>query len=111
MKNLGAAGCDVKVYKSDGKTMNDGIVGTSNIVKVSQGSQTYNYTVLIYGDVSGDGEITALDLLKVQKHLTGAGTLSGIYLEAANVKKSGNVSALDLLKLQKHIIGASSIQQ
>lgn len=111
VKNLGAAGCDVKVYKSDGKTMNDGTVGTSNIVKVSQGSQTYNYTVLIYGDVSGDGEITALDLLKVQKHLTGAGTLSGIYLEAANVKKSGNVSALDLLKLQKHIIGASSIQQ
>jgi hypothetical protein len=81
------------------------------VIQVSNGVQTYTYTVIIYGDVSGDGAITALDLLKVQKHLIGSGSLSGVYLEAANVKRSGSVSALDLLKIQKHIIGASSIQQ
>jgi hypothetical protein len=110
-KNLGVSGYTVTVYKADGKTVNTGTVGTGSIVKVTSGSATYTYTVVIYGDVSGDGAITALDLLKLQKHLIGSSTLSGVYLESANVKKTGTVSALDLLKLQKHIIGSSSIQQ
>ena len=69
------------------------------------------YTIVIYGDVSGDGAVTALDLLRIQKHLIGSGPLSGVYLEVANVKHSGSVSALDLLKVQKYLIGAAPIQQ
>lgn len=111
MNNLVASGYTVTVYNSDGKTVNTGVVGTGNIISVTNGSQSYSYTVIIYGDVNGDGAITALDLLKIQKHIIGSSSLSGAYLEAANVKKSGQVSALDLLKVQKHIIGESSIQQ
>ena len=47
--------------------MNTGTVGTGNIVRVSDGTNTYSFTVVIYGDVSGDGLINALDLLKIQK--------------------------------------------
>ena len=101
----------VTVYEADGKTVNFENVGTGNIVKIYAGTKSYTYTVLLYGDVSGDGIINALDLLKVQKHIIGSNSLSGIYLQAANVKKSGSLSALDLLKLQKHIIGASTIEQ
>lgn len=109
--NFTVSGYTVTVYNADGATVNTGVVGTGNIIKVTNGSQSYSYTVIIYGDVSGDGAITALDLLKIQKHIIGASSLSGAYLEAANVKQSGQVSALDLLKVQKHIIGAASIQQ
>lgn len=104
-------GGTVSVYQADGVTAKTGTVGTGDIVRVTNGSATINFTVIIYGDVSGDGIINALDLLKVQKHLIGASPLSGAYLEAANVKKSGSVSALDLLKIQKQIIGSAPIQQ
>lgn len=110
---LGAsAGTSVTVYKADGRTVQTGRLGTGNIVVVSNGTERQQYVVIIYGDVNGDGSITALDLLKVQKHLLKTTLLTGYYLQAANVKRSGNsVSALDLLKIQKHIIGAAPITQ
>ncbi len=110
---LGAdSGSSVTVYEADGVTPETGNVGTGNIVVVTKGASRQQFTVVLYGDVNGDGNITALDLLKVQKHITGASELTGSYLQAANIKRSGNrVSALDLLKLQKHIIGSAKIEQ
>ena len=110
---LGAsAGTTVTVYKADGKTVQSGSLGTGNVVEIVKGTQKQQYVVIIYGDVNGDGSITALDLLKVQKHILKTSVLTGYYLQAANVKRSGNsVTALDLLKIQKHIIGAAKITQ
>ncbi|MBR1567523.1 MAG: SH3 domain-containing protein [Lachnospiraceae bacterium] len=111
VQSLAASGGTISVYQKDGVTVNDGKIGTGSIVKITNGGVTENYTCVIYGDVSGDGAVNALDLLKVQKHIIGASKLEGDYLTAANVKKSGSVSALDLLKIQKHIIGASELSQ
>ena len=111
VSKLGATGSTVTVYKADGATVQSGAVGTGNVVRVTKGGATTSYTVVLYGDVSGDGAINALDLLKVQKHITGASKLNGAYATAGNIKKSGNINALDLLKLQKHIIGSSKITQ
>lgn len=111
LSGLGLTGGTATVYKADGITVHAGVVGTGDIVQITNGTSTLTYTIIIYGDVTGDGVVNALDLLKVQKHIIGAGSLSGVYLEAANVKKSGTVSALDLLKIQKHIIGAAPIEQ
>lgn len=111
VSGLGLTAGTATVYKSDGVTVHTGVVGTGNIVRITNGTSTLTYTIVIYGDVTGDGAVNALDLLKVQKHIIGAGSLSGVYLEAANVKKNGTVSALDLLKIQKHIIGAAPIEQ
>lgn len=111
IKALGVSGGKVTVYKSDGTTENNGTIGTGSVVKVTNGKRKETYTCVIYGDVSGDGVVNALDLLKVQKHIIGASKLDGDYLTAANVKKSGSVSALDLLKIRKHIIGASELSQ
>ena len=105
-------GASAAVYHADGRTKQTGIVGTGNIVIVTAGTVTKQYSVVVYGDVNGDGKITALDLLKVQKHLVKSSKLKGYFLQAANVKRSGSdVSALDLLKIQKHIIGAAKITQ
>ncbi|MDE5965287.1 MAG: SH3 domain-containing protein [Lachnospiraceae bacterium] len=113
ISSLGAgAGSTVKICKADGITPVTANVGTGDVVVVTNGSTRQQFTVIIYGDVNGDGDITALDLLKVQKHITKTAMLTGASLQAANVKRSGNsVSALDLLKIQKHIIGAAKIVQ
>ncbi len=108
---LGVPENTVTVYRADGTVLTNGNIGTGCIVEISGGTAPVRYTIVIYGDVSGDGAVTALDLLRIQKHLIGSGPLSGVYLEAANVKHSGSVSALDLLKVQKYLIGAAPIQQ
>ncbi len=111
VSNLGCTNGTVTVMDSSENTKTSGIMVTGDKVQVTVSGNTTTYTVVIYGDVNGDGTITALDLLKVQKHIIGAATLKGAYLTAANVSKSDSVSSLDLLRIQKHLTGASKISQ
>lgn len=110
---LGAPeGATVSVVDSKGNAVTGGNVGTGSIVTVTYGASVINSTIIVYGDVSGDGKINSLDLLKVQKHILGVSILRDAFLEAANVKHSGNkITSLDLLKVQKHILGINKISQ
>jgi len=70
-----------------------------------------SYTVLIYGDVNGDGAVQINDLIKVRNHLVGSGTLTGLSLSAADANRDGSVMINDLIKLRNHIAGGSAIEQ
>ena len=80
---------------------------------ITLNDETKSYEVIIYGDVSGDGEITVLDLLRVQKHILGSAVLDkgDTYYKAADVSGDGEITVLDLLRVQKHILGSSRISQ
>ena len=66
---------------------------------------TKTYTLSIKGDTSGDGKVTILDLLQVQKHILKDKSLTGAYLLSADTSGDGKVTILDLLQVQKHILG------
>ena len=70
-----------------------------------------SYPLLIYGDINGDGKISAMDLLAMQKHLLKMVFLEGDYLSAADLNNSDTVSAIDLLALQKHLLKMTTISQ
>lgn len=103
----------VRLFSADGKAKDSGNVGTGDVLKLfdSAGKELGAYSVVIYGDVNGDGKISALDLLRIQKYLLGTVKLSGAYATAADVTKDGSVKALDLLRIQKHLLGTQSIKQ
>ncbi len=89
-----------------------GMVGTGDVLRIYQGNTLYqSYSIILYGDVRGTGEITILDLLALQKHLLGITVLEENYLIAANVNKSPGVDILDLLALQKHLLNIKQITQ
>ena len=111
VSNLGCTNGTVSVRTSSGEEKTSDRIGTGDIVKITVSGNTSTYTVIIFGDVNGDGIINALDLLKIQKHIIGASTLKDPYLKAANIKRSGMLSALDLLKVQKYLMGAAQIMQ
>ncbi len=103
------SGTTTTVKNSAGKTVSSGNIGTGYKVVVTNNATSEELTVVIKGDVSGDGEINALDLLKTQKNILGISSLSGAYAKAADVSGEGTINALDLLKIQKHILGVSKI--
>lgn len=107
---LSASNASVTVYNANG-SINTGTVGTGNVVRASNGAGAVDYTVVVYGDVSGDGKVNSLDLLQVKRHIVKASTLSGVYNTAADTSKDGKVNSLDLLQVKRHIVGAASIQQ
>ncbi len=87
---------------------NDLATGQSISITTSS-NENATYKIVVTGDPSGDGQITILDLLKVQKHLLKSATLSDSYLYAADTNSDNEVTILDLLRIQKHILGQLKI--
>ena len=102
----------VKVLKSDGSE-NTGNIETGNIINLydTSGNMVKQYEAVIYGDINGDGKISNVDLVLLQKHLLKITELSYIYSEAANVSKDEKISNKDLVMLQKHILNIEQISQ
>ena len=86
-------------------------LATGDKVSIQSGKDEKTYTIVLYGDTNGDGTITALDLLQVQKNILGYTKLTLCYQKAADTNKDGKVTALDLLQVQKDILGYSDIKQ
>ena len=103
---LNSVGGTVTITDKDGNAKS-GNIATGDRINI-------NGNVLIavvYGDASGDGQINALDLLKVQKHILGSVKLNGVYEKASDPSHDGQINALDLLKIQKKILGSGDISQ
>lgn len=88
--------------KSDGKR-----IGTGSRIKLN--GQTY--TVIVYGDLTGDGEINSADLLKMRQYLLGKTNLSGEYKEAARIVDGDKINSANLLKLRQYLLGKTKISQ
>ena len=79
--------------------------------KINTNNKDYTYTVVIKGDVNGDGLIYATDYVKVKNHIMGKTTLTGPYLEASDINNDGNIYATDYVQIKNHIMGKSTITQ
>ncbi len=101
----------ITIKDKNGNNKSNGTVFTNDKVIIETGTETKTYTVVQYGDSNGDGKITALDLLNVQKILLRQSTLSGAYYKAMDTNKDGKITAIDLLNVQKHILKVSNISQ
>lgn len=104
---ISAVGGKVEIVTQSGGS----IVGTGSTVKVSNKDSSKTYVVVVKGDTSGDGQITALDLLQVQKQLLKVYNLSGEKFSAGDTSGDGQISALDLLQIQKHLLNIKQISQ
>ncbi len=83
-----------------------GVMGTGMQVGIydTYGIPVKVYTVVVDGDISGDGKITVIDLLRLQKAILGNTSLSQAELVAGDANGNGSINVLDLLKLQKKIL-------
>lgn len=101
----------VTVSDSKGNIITDGNLATNYKVSIKVLDSTKEYTVVILGDTNGDGSITILDLLRIQKQLLNSITLSDSEFKASDVNKDGSITILDLLLVQKHLLGSKEIVQ
>lgn len=111
--NVVLDGGSIYLFDSTGKVKSEGTVCTGDRLQVwkSNGELFREYGVVIYGDTSGDGKITIVDLLNVQQHLLELKVLSGSYVAGADVNRDGKVNIADLLGVQRHLLNLTLIQQ
>lgn len=109
---LTATNGDVTILDAAGQEKKSGTIATGDVVQLHQGKELYaSYPVIIYGDVTGDGKITSLDLRVAQKHILGVSKLTDSKLTAADSGKDGKLTSLDLRITQKHILGVTKTLQ
>lgn len=101
----------INITNNSNKPKTSGSLVTGDQITIISNDNTKTYTVVIYGDNNGDGEITILDLANVQKHLLKKSTLNGVYAKATDTNKDGQISILDLANVQKHLLKKNNISQ
>ncbi len=88
---------DVILKKADGSIIASGKLSTGMTV-VAEGSA---YPVIVYGDLTGEGNVNSRDLDALMKHLTEEVLLSGEFETAADLDKDNIISTKDLLALAR----------
>ncbi len=96
-QGLGISNEDLTVYKTNSAVLSQGKLGTG--MKASFDGKTY--TVIIYGELTGEGNINSRDLKLLMKHLTGEKILNKTQELSADINKDGKLCTKDLLLLSK----------
>ena len=101
----------VKVYNSSNQEISSGTISTGQRVSVTINGTEKKYDVVVYGDTSGDGKISAIDYSKVKSQILGQSRLDGAYAKAADTSKDGKISAIDYSKIKAHILNTNKLVQ
>lgn len=82
------------------------ILDDSNIVKTGDTLQvgSQSYTLVVTGDIDGNGVIGTNDIAKLKLHYIERELLTGIKLKAADMNYDGEISLLDLAKIKLILI-------
>jgi beta-N-acetylglucosaminidase len=100
---------NVSFKRANGQSLRDtDVLGTGCQIVYKNGTV---HTIIVYGDLTGDGVVNSADLLRMRQYLLGQVNLSGAYLESAKANHSSGVNSADLLKIRQHLLGTSHISQ
>lgn len=111
-KNLNVKGYSIKIKNLSNEETTRGYVGTGWDVEILKNSDFYDkFTIIIYGDLNGNGKINSTDANILYNYLLGNSSLDGYFFLAADVNHDNIVNVQDLLLIDKYIDGISSIIQ
>lgn len=111
-KNINYNGYTLKFINYRGNEVKSGTIGSTAKLQFIRDSQiAYEYHVVIFGELTGEGNINSRDFNSIYNHLLGKTALEGYFLMAADTNHDGTVNTLDLLRISKHIRGEEKITQ
>lgn len=101
----------VKFLDINGNELTGELLGTGTKIIIEKEEQKQEYTLLIYGDVTGDGKISPSDYVKVKNKILDKETMDEIFILASDVTKDNNISPSDYVKIKNTILGKETIEQ
>lgn len=102
---------EIIITDSNGNILEtDEFIGTGSVVKIMAfGSAVNEITVVVNGDIDGNGEISITDTAFLKREFLDRGSLFGIYYKAADVDRDGALTIADYLRLKCHLQGKFDI--
>ena len=87
------------------------IVSTGDTFKVTLNGVTKTYTVVIKGDVTGDGQVTSVDYARIKLYFLSKYSLTGAYYKAGDVSGDGQITSIDYARVKLFFLGKYTIVQ
>ena len=99
-------GGNIRVWYANGTELKgEDFVGTGCVAKLMNGNVLKeSATVLLKGDITGDGNINAGDLVLLRKAIIDKTRLEGIFANAADLHTDSKINILDFVALKKLVI-------
>ncbi len=98
---------EITIKNKDGNTITgEEIIGTGMTLEV--GDKVY--TLIVTGDLDGNGQITVTDLSQLKLHLVEKQLLSDIAIKAADMNDDQDITVTDLAKMKLVLIGKLEIK-
>lgn len=92
-----------KIYDVKGnEVLYNTLIGTGMQIVLEDNSR---YSFVVTGDITGDGKITASDILSLKKHIVKVSPLVDAYEKAADVNHNTSITSTDLFQLKKAAVG------
>lgn len=114
----GTASADVlnTLQPSDAITIHKGtsaggeLAGTGMTVDYTvNGEVKQSLTLVVTGDLNGDGVANITDMVQLRAHLLGKSTLEGARAQAADLNGDGSINITDMVQLRAYLLGRSEI--
>ena len=65
---------------------------------------------IVKGDLNGDGNISAIDIVKLQRIIVGLDKTNSDVMASGDINGDGTISAIDIVMIQRHIVGIQLIK-
>ena len=88
-----------------------GIVASGDKLKIKTDREEKTYTLIIYGDVNGDGKIAATDYVLIKNHIMDVKKLNDFEKLCADFNRDNKVLATDYVAIKNHIMDVKKITQ
>lgn len=92
---------EYQIYRNGILLSNSSKIATGDIL-IAGGKE--RYSLVVVGDVNGDGQANIKDLVQVRKCIIDNKNLNGIFLKAADINLDNLVNIKDVVKLRKLIL-------
>ena len=80
--------------------------GTGSTVKLTVNGTVKDFvTVIVFGDIDGDGTVSSVDYLRIKRNFAGLLNFTTNEFKAADVDEDGKISSTDYLKVKKYMGG------
>jgi len=100
----------IRVFKGDTEVTGTQVVCTGMVVKLLNGqTELDSVTVMVTGDINGDGKANIADMLSIKSHLLHKSSLEGIKFSAGDINGDGKLNITDFILTKAYILKKGNI--
>lgn len=101
----------IKIFDDGVEQSGNTILKTGMQVCIVNGNSIYkSYSIIVTGDINGDGKVNITDMVAAKSHILKKSTLTGVQALGGDTNGDGKVNITDFIKIKGYILKKNTIE-